>query len=87
MEREDAYPLVLYIIFWVFLMVDFGWGLWRGITYIFITLILFFQTLGKREIDWVMWGKIYGALIFIWLVRRFIFKKPPSGEGLRYIFY
>ncbi len=63
MEREDAYPVVLYLILWVFLLIDFGFGLWHGVTYIFITLVLFFKSLGKREIDWVMWIKIYLFLL------------------------
>ncbi len=88
MEREDAYPLVLYLILWVFLLIDFGFGLWHGIIYIFLTLALFFNSLGKREIDWVMWIKIYIFLLVIGIVRWKIYgiRIPTAAVG-KYMVY
>lgn len=87
MKRENIYKLLLYLILWLFLIKDFGFGLWRGVIYIGATLVLFFETLGKYEIDWLMWLKIYAVLLSIWILKRIIQKGLPSGNlGFGYLF-
>ncbi|MFQ5887810.1 MAG: hypothetical protein ACE5HY_03850 [Candidatus Hydrothermarchaeales archaeon] len=88
MEREDIYKILLYLVLWLLLIKDFGFGLWRAVIYISATIILYFENLGKYEIDWLMWLKIYAILVAFWILKRIIYKDFPSlNFGSRYLFF
>lgn len=88
MEKEKIHQIFLYLLLWSFLIVDFGLGLWRAVIYISATLVLYFEALGKREIDWIMWLKIYGALLVYILLKRALYKDIPLVSfGSRFQFF
>jgi len=77
MKKENIHQIFLYLLLWSFLIIDFGLGLWRAVVYISATLVLYFDTLGNREIDWIMWLKIYGVLFTYLILKRAIYKDLP----------
>lgn len=88
MEKERIHQIFLYLLLWLFLIIDFGLGMWRAVIYISATLVLYFEALSKREIDWIMWLKIYGVLLAYIILKRALYKDLPSVNlGSRFQFF